>query len=63
MKIAWLDDLNVPELGMLLDASRYTYAEMQELHEWLEAHGGSQHLDMIFLPHEEARTMFELRWT
>lgn len=60
--VFWCDDLNAPTLGVAdkewWDRQPYT------INRWLEEHGGSADLyqGIIFVPNEEIKTLFTLRW-
>lgn len=60
--VIWCDDLDAPTVGM---ADMTWWDERPHgMIQWLEEHGGSAEtgLGIIFLPNEEIKMLFILKW-
>ena len=63
MRVMWCDDLDTPELGMLVGWEDLTGEERHELNEWLWSNGCGVYLDMVLVPNPEVKTAIALRWS
>lgn len=62
MKVSWCDELDAPELGMIMD---HEWLRLNEsaLAQWLRARGGSLCSGLVYLPDANQRLLFALRWS
>lgn len=62
MKVSWCDELDAPELGVIMDDGWLRLNE-SALASWLRDRGGSLSMGLVYLPDPNQRLLFALRWT
>jgi hypothetical protein len=62
--IIWCDDLDAPTMGIA--DTNWWHSQPLVILQWLEEHGGSGSTvggaGIIFVPNEQVKTLFTLRW-
>ena len=64
IRIAWCDDLDAPQIGVIMD-NKWWDENKEGITEWLLENVGEQSMldsKMIYIPDVAVRTMFVLQW-